>query len=92
MAQDEQSIEDAAQSLGRAERPWILSYGRRQSYRYGCVLSLLSLPRGNALIGRAGILAAHSNDPVAHIHDILAYQETVQEVKAFVDRECHCFI
>lgn len=30
-------------------------------------------------------MAAHSNDPAAHIHEILAYQETVAAVKKFVE-------
>lgn len=30
-------------------------------------------------------MAAHSNDPVGHLNDILAYQEMIVEVKAFVD-------
>ncbi|ORY97598.1 alkaline-phosphatase-like protein [Syncephalastrum racemosum] len=30
-------------------------------------------------------MAAHSNDPVAHLHDILEYQNTVDRVKKFVD-------
>jgi alkaline phosphatase len=30
-------------------------------------------------------MAAHSNDPAAHIHEILAYQDTVDAVKKFVD-------
>jgi alkaline phosphatase len=34
-------------------------------------------------------MAAHSNDPVGHLYDILAYQEAMVEVKAFVDaRPC----
>ncbi|KAI8063276.1 alkaline-phosphatase-like protein [Gongronella butleri] len=31
-------------------------------------------------------MAAHSNDPAAHVHDILEYQDTVALVKAFVDQ------
>ena len=30
-------------------------------------------------------MAAHGNDPAAHAHDILAYQEAVLQVKKFVD-------
>ncbi|RKP27134.1 alkaline-phosphatase-like protein [Syncephalis pseudoplumigaleata] len=30
-------------------------------------------------------MAAHGNDPVAHVHDILAYFKTIEVVKAFVD-------
>jgi len=30
-------------------------------------------------------MAAHSNDPVGHLYDILAYQETVRTVKSWVD-------
>ena len=30
-------------------------------------------------------MASHTNDPVAHLHDILAYQETISAVKEFVD-------
>ncbi|KAG0152583.1 hypothetical protein CROQUDRAFT_35539 [Cronartium quercuum f. sp. fusiforme G11] len=30
-------------------------------------------------------MAAHSNDPVGHLYDILAYQETVRTVKTWVD-------
>jgi alkaline phosphatase len=32
-------------------------------------------------------LAAHSNDPVAHLYDILAYQEMIREVKLFTDEQ-----
>jgi len=31
-------------------------------------------------------MAAHSNDPAAHVHEILAYQETVAAVKDYVAR------
>ncbi|ORY00204.1 alkaline phosphatase [Basidiobolus meristosporus CBS 931.73] len=30
-------------------------------------------------------MGAHNNDPIGHLHDILAYQETIEVVKAFVD-------
>jgi len=30
-------------------------------------------------------MAAHSNDPTAHVHDILAYHETISVVKKFVN-------
>ncbi|KAJ2956829.1 hypothetical protein NQZ79_g7339 [Umbelopsis isabellina] len=30
-------------------------------------------------------MAAHSNDPASHVHEILAYQDTIQVVKDFVD-------
>ncbi|GAB5593525.1 vacuolar alkaline phosphatase [Umbelopsis nana] len=30
-------------------------------------------------------MAAHTNDPAAHLHEILAYQDTIQVVKDFVD-------
>lgn len=30
-------------------------------------------------------MAAHNNDPAAHVHDILAYQDTVALVKKFVE-------
>ncbi|KAI9228541.1 MAG: alkaline phosphatase [Piptocephalis tieghemiana] len=30
-------------------------------------------------------MAAHANDPAAHVHDIAEYQRTVEVVKAFVD-------
>ncbi|CAH7685413.1 alkaline-phosphatase-like protein [Phakopsora pachyrhizi] len=30
-------------------------------------------------------MAAHSNDPIGHLYDILAYQETVRTVKTWVD-------
>ncbi|KAI7883597.1 alkaline phosphatase-like protein [Lichtheimia hyalospora FSU 10163] len=30
-------------------------------------------------------MAAHSNDPVAHLHEILEYQNTIELVKRFVD-------
>lgn len=30
-------------------------------------------------------MAAHINDPAAHVHDILEYQQTAQLVKEFVD-------
>lgn len=30
-------------------------------------------------------MAAHTNDPAAHVHDILEYHQTVQLVKQFVD-------
>lgn len=30
-------------------------------------------------------MAAHTNDPAAHVHDILEYQQTVQLVKKFVE-------
>lgn len=30
-------------------------------------------------------MAAHTNDPAAHVHDILEYHHTVQLVKNFVD-------
>ncbi|KAG5458059.1 MAG: alkaline-phosphatase-like protein [Olpidium bornovanus] len=30
-------------------------------------------------------MAAHSNDPAAHVHDILQYQETIAFVKSWVD-------
>lgn len=30
-------------------------------------------------------MASHTNDPVAHLHDILAYQDTISIVKQFVD-------
>ncbi|GAA6061314.1 hypothetical protein JCM10212_003204, partial [Sporobolomyces blumeae] len=32
-------------------------------------------------------MAAHNNDPIAHLSDILAYYETVQHVKQWVDHE-----
>jgi alkaline phosphatase len=32
-------------------------------------------------------MAAHGNDPVAHLHDILAYQDAILEVKNFVDSQ-----
>ncbi|ORX52693.1 alkaline phosphatase-like protein [Hesseltinella vesiculosa] len=31
-------------------------------------------------------MAAHSNDPAAHVHDILEYQDTVALVKEFIDK------
>ncbi|GAA94740.1 uncharacterized protein L969DRAFT_94633 [Mixia osmundae IAM 14324] len=31
--------------------------------------------------------AGHSNDPIAHVYDILAYQETVRTVKQYVDKQ-----
>ncbi|CAO3695212.1 unnamed protein product [Umbelopsis ramanniana] len=30
-------------------------------------------------------MAAHTNDPAAHLHEILSYQDTIQVVKDFVD-------
>ncbi len=30
-------------------------------------------------------MAAHSNDPSAHVREILAYQETIRVVKKFID-------
>lgn len=30
-------------------------------------------------------MAAHGNDPAAHLHEILAYQDAISEVKTFVD-------
>jgi len=32
-------------------------------------------------------MAAHNNDPIGHLSDILAYYETVQYVKQWVDDE-----
>jgi alkaline phosphatase len=30
-------------------------------------------------------MAAHANDPAAHIYDVLAYQEAIQVVQQYVD-------
>jgi alkaline phosphatase len=30
-------------------------------------------------------MAGHTNDPATHVHEILAYQRTVEVVKKFVD-------
>lgn len=30
-------------------------------------------------------MAVNSNDPAAHLHEILSYQDTIQVVKDFVD-------
>lgn len=30
-------------------------------------------------------MAGHENDPATHLKDILAYQETIEHVRAFVD-------
>lgn len=53
-----------------------------------CLTLCLELS-GSVLIG---CTAAHSNDPVAHLQDILAYQEAVAEVHKFVDGTLVIFV
>jgi alkaline phosphatase len=53
----------------------ILSYATKDS------------PQGFLLVieGSRIDMAAHGNDPAAHVHEILAYQDAVSEVVKFVD-------